>query len=161
MTEAADASAGFEAARVAFPRDAMQDSLAGVITRAGIGPGMRVLEIGCDGGYSAALLAAATGPGGHVVTVDPDRAMTDRTSAYLQATGFVGRVTVLAGDGEHGAPEHGPFDAIIVMNGAWDIPAAWTSQLADGGILVVPADARGAASSLAFRKANGHLVSVS
>jgi protein-L-isoaspartate(D-aspartate) O-methyltransferase len=139
----------------------MRHTLAGVIARVGIGPGMRVLEIGCDGGYSAALLAAATGPGGHVVTIDPDRAMTNRTSVYLQATGFSGRVTVLAGDGEYGAPEHAPYDAIVALNEAWDIPPAWIAQLADGGILVVPADTRGVVRSLVFRKANGHLASVS
>ncbi|HTU77064.1 MAG TPA: class I SAM-dependent methyltransferase [Trebonia sp.] len=155
MTEPADVPAGTDAARPAFP----QHPLASVIATIGIGPGMRVLEIGSDGGHSAALLAAATGPGGHVVTIDPDRATTDRARTYLRASGFSGRVTVLSGDGEHGAPEHAPFDAIIAMDGAWDIPPAWTSQLADGGILVVPA-AAGLARSLAFRKAHGHLVSV-
>jgi len=161
VTESTDVSAGTQAARTPSPRAAKRHALAGVIANVGIGPGMRVLEIGCDGGYSAALLAAATGPGGRVVTIDHDRAITDRTSAYLQVAGFSGRVTVLAGDGEHGAPEHAPYDAIIALNGAWDIPAAWIAQLRDGGILVVPADTRGTAWSLAFRKANGHLVSVS
>jgi len=150
-----------EAARASSPRVAQQHALASVIAGTGIGPGMRVLEIGCDGGYSTALLAAATGPGGHVVTIDHDHAIRDRTSAYLRATGFASRVTIRAGDGEHGAPEHAPFDAIIVMNGAWDIPAAWIGQLADGGILVVPAGAQGVARPLAFRKSSGHLASIS
>jgi hypothetical protein len=38
-----------------------------MIAQAGIGPGMRVMEIG-SGGYNAALLAEVTGE--HVVTVD-------------------------------------------------------------------------------------------
>jgi protein-L-isoaspartate(D-aspartate) O-methyltransferase len=161
VIESADVFASTDVARAPSPHAATQHTLAAVIARVGIGPGMRVLEIGCDGGYSAALLAAVTGRAGHVVTVDHDRAMTERTSAYLQANGFSGRVTVLAGDGEHGAPEHAPFDAIIAMHGAWDIPAAWIAQLTDGGILVVPADSRGIPRSLAFRKADGHLVSIS
>ena len=44
----------------------------------------------------------------------------------------------MTGDGEHGAPGQGPFDAIIATAGAWDIPPSWTAQLADGGTLVVP-----------------------
>jgi protein-L-isoaspartate(D-aspartate) O-methyltransferase len=138
----------------------MAASPTGVIAQAGIRPGMRVLEVGCDGGHSAALLAMATGPGGHVVTMDHDRAITDRAIAYLQAAGYLGWVTVLTGDGELGAPEYAPFDAIIATAGAWDIPAAWADQLTDGGILVVPVGAHGVPRSIAFRKASGHLVSI-
>jgi protein-L-isoaspartate(D-aspartate) O-methyltransferase len=157
VTETADVPAAIsQAAGGAIP-----DLSAGVITQAGIRPGMRVLEIGCGGGHSAALLAMATGPGGHVVAMDHDRAMTERAIAYLRAAGCLGWVTVLTGDGEHGAPGHAPFDAIIAAGGAWDIPAAWAEQLADGGILVVPAGAHRATLSIAFRKASGHLVSFS
>jgi protein-L-isoaspartate(D-aspartate) O-methyltransferase len=158
VTETADVPAGTGQAPGGA---AIPDLLAGVIAQAGIRPGMRVLEIGCNGGRSAALLAIATGPGGRVVTMDHDRAKTDRAIAYLQAAGCLGWVTVLTGDGEHGAPEHAPFDAIIATGGAWDIPTAWAGQLADGGTLVVPVGAHGVTRSIAFRKASGHLVSVS
>ena len=40
-----------------------------MIAQAGIGPGMRVLELG-SGGYNAALLAEVTGEGGSVVSMD-------------------------------------------------------------------------------------------
>lgn len=40
-----------------------------MIDQAGIGPGMRVLELG-SGGYNAALLAEVTGEGGSVVSMD-------------------------------------------------------------------------------------------
>jgi hypothetical protein len=46
-----------------------------MIAQAGIGPGMRVMEIG-SGGYNAALLAEVTGE--HVVTVDIDPDITAR-----------------------------------------------------------------------------------
>jgi protein-L-isoaspartate(D-aspartate) O-methyltransferase len=132
-----------------------------MIIQAGLGPGMRVLEVGCDGGHSTSLLAASVGPGGHVVTVGRDEATTDEAAAYLQAAGYRGRVTLVPGDAEHGAPGHAPFDAIIATSGAWDIPIAWAEQLADGGMLVVPVRAHGVLRSVAFRKASGHLVSVS
>ena len=88
-----------------------------MITQAGIGPGARVLEIGTTG-YNAALLAEVTGPQGHVVTLDLDPEITERAATVLQATGYSGRVTVLTGDGEHGAPGHGMFDAIVASDRA-------------------------------------------
>jgi protein-L-isoaspartate(D-aspartate) O-methyltransferase len=93
-----------------------------MIAQAGVGPGARVLEIGTTG-YNAALIAEVVGPGGHVVTVDIDPEVAGWAAAALQATGYSDRVSVLTGDGEHGAPGHGPFDAIIATAGAWGHPA--------------------------------------
>jgi protein-L-isoaspartate(D-aspartate) O-methyltransferase len=133
---------------------------AGMIAQAGIGPGARVLEIGTTG-YNAAVTAEVTGPGGHVVTVDIDPEVAGWAAAALQATGYGDRVTVVTGDGEHGAPGHGPFDAIIATAGAWDIPPSWMAQLTDDGALVVPLRMNGVTRSIAFRKDGSHLASTS
>ncbi|ROO85498.1 protein-L-isoaspartate(D-aspartate) O-methyltransferase [Actinocorallia herbida] len=109
---------------------------ADLIESARIGPGMRVLEIG-SGGYSAAVLAELVGPAGTVVTVDIDPWVTERTSRFLADTGYT-EVRVLLGDAEHAVAGHGPFDAILVTAGAWDVP--WTGLLAEGGRLVGPLD---------------------
>jgi len=79
----------------------------------------------------------------------------------LQATGYGDRVTVVTGDGEDGAPGHGPFDAIIATAGAWDIPPSWIAQLTDDGTLVVPLRMNGVTRSIAFRKDGAQLASVS
>ena len=42
-----------------------------VVAASGARPGDRVLDIGCNGGYLARLLAAAVTPGGQVAGVDP------------------------------------------------------------------------------------------
>jgi len=42
-----------------------------VVAASGARPGDRVLDIGCNGGYLARLLAAAVTPGGQVTGVDP------------------------------------------------------------------------------------------
>jgi protein-L-isoaspartate(D-aspartate) O-methyltransferase len=132
-----------------------------MIREAGIRSGMRVLEIG-SGGYNAALLAEVAGPDGHVVSMDIDPDVTAQATAALDAAGYAGRVTVITGDGENGAPGHAPFDAVIVSAGAWQIPPSWTGQLAPGdGRLVVPLRMNGWTRSIAFRRQGSHLVSTS
>jgi protein-L-isoaspartate(D-aspartate) O-methyltransferase len=132
-----------------------------MIAQAGILPGMRVLEVG-SGGYNAALLAEVTGKEGQVVTLDIDPDITARASAALAAAGYGGRVTVVTGDGEAGVPGLGPYDAIVVTAGAWDLPPAWTGdQLTLDGRLVVPLRLNTLSRSIGFRRQDGHLVSES
>jgi len=131
-----------------------------MIAQAGIGPGARVLEIGTTG-YNAAVIAEVAGPDGHVVTLDIDPEVSAWADAALAATGYRDRVSVATGDGEHGAPGRGLFDAIIVTAGAWDVPPSWLAQLADGGTLVVPLRMNGVTRSIAFGKDGRHLVSKS
>ncbi|MGR6913619.1 methyltransferase, FxLD system [[Actinomadura] parvosata] len=131
-----------------------------MIEQAELKPGMSVLEIG-SGGYNAALLAEVVGPDGQVISVDIDPEVTDRATALLDATGYGERVTVLTADAEHEVSGFGPFDAIIVTVGAWDLSPAWRHQLAADGRLVVPLRMNGVSRSIAFRRANDHLVSTS
>ncbi|MFC0862172.1 methyltransferase, FxLD system [Sphaerimonospora cavernae] len=131
-----------------------------MIEQARLGPGMSVLEIG-SGGYNAALLAEVVGPTGRVVSVDIDPEVTERARALLESTGYGDAVTVVLGDAEQGVPEAGPFDAIIVTVGAWDIPPAWLRQLGDSGTLVAPLLMNGISRSIAFRREADHLVSTS
>ena len=125
---------------------------------AAITPGMRVLEIG-SGGYNAALIAELAGPGGQVTTMDIDPEVTGRARACLDAAGY-GRVRVVLGDAEHGAPGEAPYDRIIVTAGAWDIPPAWISQLAPGGRLMVPLRLRGLTRTVLFERDGAGLASV-
>jgi len=121
-----------------------------------VAPGQRVLEIG-SGGYNAALLRELVGPEGSVTTLDIDQQIADRARACLATAGYRD-VRVVCADGEFGAPEHGPFDRIIVTVGTWDIPPAWVEQLADGGRLVVPLRTKGLNLSWALEHADGYLV---
>ena len=131
-----------------------------MIRQAGIRPGLRILEVG-SGGYNAALLAEVASPGGHVVTIDIDPEITARAAAALDATGYAERVTVITADAEHPLTGHGPFDAIIVTVGAWDIAPAWIHQLDTDGTLVVPLRMNGNTKSLAFHVNGSHLTSTS
>ncbi|MEV6861424.1 methyltransferase, FxLD system [Streptosporangium subroseum] len=131
-----------------------------MIEQAGVEPGMSVMEIG-SGGYNAALLAEVVGPDGRVVSVDIDPEVTDGASVALDATGYGHRVRVILADAEHGVPEDGPFNKIIVTVGAWDIPPAWLEQLASDGVIVVPLRMNGITRSIAFQREVDHLVSTS
>src|SRR5690606_28134946 len=86
-------------------------------------PGDNVLEIGAGAGYNAALLAELVGPTGAVTTVDIDPDVTAHARSALTATGY-DHVRVITADGALGAPEHAPFDKIIVTVGPWDLPPA-------------------------------------
>lgn len=128
-----------------------------MLEMSGIGPGDRVLEYG-SGGCNAALIAELVGSGGRVTSVDIDEDVTDRASRCLERAGY-SRVRVMLADAEDGAGLDGPYDRIMITFGAWDIPPAWTDQLADGGTLTVPLRMRGLTRVVTFVKHGGCLVS--
>lgn len=115
-------------------------------------PGARILEIGAGTGYNAALLSRLAGPDGRVVTVDVDEDIVAGARSALAGAG-TDSVTVLLGDGALGAPGFAPFDRIIATAGLWDLPSAWTEQLAEDGLIVAPLRLRGAVTrSVALRR---------
>jgi len=115
--------------------------------------GARVLEIGAGTGYNAALLAELARPSGQVTTIDIDPEVTAMARGALDTTGY-GAVRVITGDGGSGYAPGAPYDRIIVTVGPWDVPPAWTQQLAPGGRLVVPLRWHGQARSIAFTYAD-------
>ncbi|MFI6129513.1 methyltransferase, FxLD system [Micromonospora sp. NPDC051141] len=131
-----------------------------MLEQAELAPGMTVLEVG-SGGLNAAYLAEIVGPGGRVVSVDIDPDVTDRAATLLDATGYGSRVRVLVADAEHGVPDEGPFDAIIITVGAWDIAPALLDQLAEGGVIVLPLIMNAVTRTIGFRRDGDHLISTS
>jgi protein-L-isoaspartate(D-aspartate) O-methyltransferase len=94
----------------------------------------RVLEVGTGSGYQAAVLS---GLGGEVYSVERYRTLADRARETLKRLGY-DNVTVVAGDGLNGLPEHAPYDRIIVTAAAETIPEKLVDQLAIQGIMVLP-----------------------
>jgi protein-L-isoaspartate(D-aspartate) O-methyltransferase len=118
-------------------------------------PGHKILEAGAGTGYNAALMAAITGPVGHVTTIDVDPDLARGAREHLAAAG-VTNVEVITGDGAVGHPQGAPYDRIIATVGAFDVPAAWLDQLAPAGRLVVPLRLRGTCSrSIIFERCPG------
>ncbi len=94
----------------------------------------RVLEIGTGSGYQAAILAEIVD---EVYSIEIIEALATSAEKLLKKLGYT-NVTVKAGDGYKGWPEHAPFDAIIVTAAPPKIPDALIEQLKIGGRMVVP-----------------------
>jgi len=98
-------------------------------------PPCRVLEVGTGSGYQAAVLAEM---GCTVYSIEIVEPLAERARSILVDEGYGDRVSVRAGDGYRGWPEHAPFDAILVTAAAPRLPEPLLEQLAVGGRLVIP-----------------------
>jgi protein-L-isoaspartate(D-aspartate) O-methyltransferase len=105
-------------------------------------PDHNVLEIGTGSGYQAAILAQLVRQV-HSIEVIPELAA--EASERLQRLGY-GNVSVKAGDGNAGWPEHAPYDGIIVTAAAEKVPAALLAQLRNGGRMIIPVGESGSGS---------------
>ena len=94
----------------------------------------RVLEVGTGSGYQAAILSQLAG---QVFTVERYRTLADSARNVLAELGY-DNVTVIAGDGLKGVPEHAPYDRIIITAAAEAVPQALVDELAVGGVMVLP-----------------------
>jgi protein-L-isoaspartate(D-aspartate) O-methyltransferase len=110
----------------------------------GVAPGARVLEVGTGSGYQAAVLAQM---GVTVFSIEIVEALAASARDRLERLGVDG-VTVRAGDGYHGWPEHAPFDGIVVTAAAPHVPQPLVEQLRVGAVLVIPVGPQGGAQQL-------------
>ena len=104
-----------------------------LVQAADIKPTDAVLDIGCGRGYSTAVIAALCDT---VVGLELAESDVERATETLTDIG-VENAAVLQGDFTKGAPEHGPFDVIIVEGSITELPEGWAKQLVDGGRIAV------------------------
>lgn len=104
-----------------------------------VGPGSRVLHIGCGAGYFTAVLAELVGASGRVTAFEVDGALAERARAALERWQ---QIDVVTADGTVGdLPLAG---AILVHAGVTRPPEAWLDRLTARGRLVFPlTDAQG------------------
>ncbi|WP_455204256.1 protein-L-isoaspartate(D-aspartate) O-methyltransferase [Kaarinaea lacus] len=98
----------------------------------------KVLEIGTGSGYQAAILNQLSK---QVFTIEIVDALAKRAKDTFQRL-QLDKITVRAGDGYYGWPEHAPFDAIIVTAAASHIPPPLIAQLKSGGRMIIPVGSR-------------------
>jgi len=88
-----------------------------------------VLDIGPAHGYSSAVVARMAEA---VVGVEADAALVEEAQRTLLEHG-ADNVIMQQGDLAAGAPDHGPYDAILVQGAVEHLPEAITDQLKEGG----------------------------
>ena len=104
-------------------------SFSKLIETVGIHRSDLVLDVGSGLGYSAAIIARLAEA---VIALEEDPGM---AAAAEEALGRIGadNAVVHAGRLADGAPEHGPYDVILIEGGVGEVPAALTDQLKEGG----------------------------
>ncbi|MEM7631588.1 MAG: protein-L-isoaspartate O-methyltransferase, partial [Pseudomonadota bacterium] len=88
-----------------------------------------VLDVGAGYGYSSAVIARMAEA---VVALEEDSRMAaDAQDALLEAG--ADNVITQTGALTNGAPDHGPYDVIVIQGGVGHVPDTLTDQLKDGG----------------------------
>lgn len=88
-----------------------------------------VLDIGCALGYSTAVMARMAEL---VVAVEEDEGMSQEAQTLLLDNGADNAV-VHHGPLTEGAPEHGPYDVVMVQGAVEHLPQTLLDQIKDGG----------------------------
>lgn len=97
-------------------------------------PADTVLEVGTGLGYHTAVLAELAAS---VFSIEIQEDLAAQAKKRLAALGHH-HVHTRVGNGQHGWPEHAPFDRILVCAASDLVPGALLGQLKRGGRMVVP-----------------------
>ena len=122
-----------------------------MIEAADISPGDRVLEVGAGSGYAAAVMSRIAG---EVHAIERHETLAEAARERVAELGYT-NLSIVAGDGSLGLPDHAPFDAILVAAGGDKVPEPLERQLAIGGRLVVPVGGESLQSLLCVTRTGG------
>ncbi len=104
--------------------------LARMIQALNLLPGEKVLDVACGYGYASALMAEI---GAQVVALEDDEAV---AAVARERNAGNGKISFVTGNLSEGAPQHAPFDAILINGAIEAVPSKLLSQLKDGGRLI-------------------------
>ena len=101
-------------------------------------PGQHVLDVGSGSGWTTVLLGDLVGRAGWVLGVErvPELVTAARSAIERHGQSWV---TVRRADPDLlGAPDHAPFDRVLVSAEAGELPEELVDQLAPEGVMVLP-----------------------
>jgi protein-L-isoaspartate(D-aspartate) O-methyltransferase len=101
-------------------------------------PGHTVLDVGSGSGWTTALLAHLVGAEGSVTGLELEPDLVTFGSGNLAREAMTWAEIRQAAPDVLGAPEHAPFDRILVSAAARVLPVELVEQLADDGVMVIP-----------------------
>lgn len=114
--------------------------------------GEKVLEVGTGSGYQAAILGRLAK---EVYTIERIPSLSLKARKVLYRLGY-NNVFFKIGDGTLGWKEMAPFDGILVTAAGPHVPESLKSQLAEGGLLVIPIGAFESQQLLLVKRYGGH-----
>lgn len=113
----------------------------------------KVLEVGTGSGYQTAILSALAAK---VYTVERIRDLLIHAQERLHEQGYH-NIHFRTGDGSLGWPEEAPFDRILSAASSPQLPAVWSDQLKEGGLIVAPIGSRMSQTLMRYKKRDGDL----
>jgi protein-L-isoaspartate(D-aspartate) O-methyltransferase len=101
-------------------------------------PGHKILDVGSGSGWTTALLARLTGPGGRVLGVELEPELVEMGTLNLDRADVPWAGIHQATPGVLGLPSAAPYHRILVSAMARELPDELVDQLHTGGVMVVP-----------------------
>ncbi|MEM6566662.1 MAG: methyltransferase domain-containing protein [Pseudomonadota bacterium] len=108
---------------------------AGLLARADVQPGARVLQVGGGVGYYTAILAELVGPTGHIVSYEVEARLAKQAARNLSD---YENVEVRHGNAATDLGEMDRIDLVISFAGVTHVPQLWASHLAPDAQLLLP-----------------------
>ena len=111
----------------------------------------RLLDVGCAGGYSAAVLARVAG---QVVALEQDAVLVKAAEESLSSQS---NVDVVSGPLAGGWPQGAPYDVVVLEGAIEVVPHALCEQLKDGGRLVCVLGSGPGSKAMLYRRSGGEV----
>ena len=127
--------------------------LAKLLQAAAIAATDRVLDVGCNSGYSTALLAHLAGS---VVGLEEDPDLARLATDALASAGMP-NAKIVRGPLTRGCAGEGPYDVIVLQGAAEMVGAALFDQLKEGGRLVGVLGRGPTGKAMLYRRIEGEL----
>jgi len=111
----------------------------------------RLLDVGCAGGYSAAVLARVAA---QVVALEQDAVLAKAAEESLSSQS---NVDVVSGPLAGGWPQGAPYDVVVLEGATEVVPHALCEELKDGGRLVCVLGSGPGSKAMLYRRSGGEV----